>query len=378
MHVVMWNGAKATTTLQNGEIIPTIALHKYTPSDSTYPTASSSAPYLKAIERLTEDATAAFLDTEGEERFLAKASRFQINLGQMEAGQCLYQGIMGALGYSKNKPPFIELTRRVPLKTLELIPQRKTSDDECLEQQQAILLGAAGLLPSQRSSRHWQNEPSDEWIDKLERLLTSSHQVETMPSKAWHLFKVRPNNFPVRRIAAMSYLILRYKERGIFNEMVNMTKEAAINKSPHRLEEGLRVTTNGYWASHFDFDSGYRLKNPFLLGYGRAAEIVINVILPFTLAWCQLTSQQQLASKILELYHIYPRLTANALERHMRRQLGLSSTLVNSTRRQQGLIQIYNTLCTQGRCNCCPLSQNPAHITGRMSSRQYTGFQPAY
>jgi hypothetical protein len=36
-------------------------------------------------------------------------------------------------------------------------------------------------------------------------------------------------------------------------------------------------------------------------------------------------------------------------------QLGVSSSLINSARRQQGLIHIYRTLCTQGKCSSCPL-----------------------
>jgi len=178
-----------------------------------------------------------------------------------------------------------------------------------------------------------------------------------MSSNAWHLFKVRPNNFPVRRIVAMSYLILRYRERGILEGVINMVKEAPVNKRHYRLENGLLVTTSGYWASHFDFGLGSRIKNPTLLGARRAADIVVNVILPFTFAWSRLASQPELENKALNLYYSYPRLVANAVERHMSHQLGVNSDLVNSARRQQGLIHIYNTLCTQGKCSYCRLSQ---------------------
>jgi len=41
----------------------------------------------------------------------------------------------------------------------------------------------------------------------------------------------------------------------------------------------------------------------------------------------------------------------------MKNQLGLDSRLVNSAQRQQGLIHIYNSLCTQGRCDSCPLGK---------------------
>ena len=358
LHVVMWHDTEAATNLHNGENVPIIALDKYikSPTSQWCNVVYSPVimPCLNTVNRLPPDITAQLLDSAGEERFLAKAARFQADLAQIEASQCLYQGIMGALGYSKNKLPFIELAGRLPLHLLQAMPQHKISDEECLAQQQALLLGTAGLLPSQRHNRHQENK-HDKWIDKLEGLWASAPLTRAMSDNAWQLFKVRPNNFPTRRIAAMSYLILRYKEKGILEQVVNMIKETPVNKGHHRLENGLVVTTNGYWASHFDFGFSCRIKNPTLLGIRRAADIVVNVLLPFTFAWGKVNSQPELGKKAVDLYCRYPRLVVNTVERHMTNQLRLDTSLVNSAQRQQGLIHIYNTLCTQGRCNCCPL-----------------------
>jgi len=363
LHVVMWHNTKTDTNLQNGKSIHILALHKYIKSpisqwlDRIEPPATLNMPCLKASQRLTMGIIAEFLDSAGEERFLAKAVKFQADLAQVEASQALYQGIMGALGYSKNKLPFLELARRLPLQILESTTTGKISDEECLARQQALLLGTAGLLPSQRQSRHRGNELDEEWIDKLERLWTSYPHIKTMSLNAWHLFRVRPNNSPIRRLAAMSYLILRYRGKGIFEELVNLVKEVTTSQGYRRLEKGLAVTTNGYWASHFDFGSGSRIRNQSLIGSRRADDIAVNVLLPFTLAWSKVTSQPELERKALDLYRHYPKLAVNSVERHMRHQLGLNNNLVNSAQRQQGLIHIYNTLCIQGRCNCCPLSQ---------------------
>jgi hypothetical protein len=296
------------------------------------------------------------MDGAGKERFLAKAAKFETDLTQKEASQSLYEGMMGALGYSKNKLPCLELARRLPFQILESLTQDKIPDEECLAQQQALLLGTAGLLPSQRPVWHQKNKIDGQWIEKLEKLWVSSHQTKVMSENNWHLFKVRPNNFPVRRIVAMSYLTLRYREKGIFEEAVNKISETAASTGHHGLEKMLLITTNDYWASHFDFGSGSRLRIPTLLGDSRAADIAVNVLLPFTFAWSKLTSQSELVRKALDLYHHYPKLVVNTIERHMCIQLGISSNLVNSAQRQQGLIHIYNTLCTQGKCRCCPLS----------------------
>jgi len=367
LHVVMWHDTEAATNLHNGENVPILVLHKYIKSPISqlskwvYPSTTLNMPCFNAREHLTRGIMAEFLDSAGEERFLAKAARFQADLAQMKTSQCLYQGIMGALGYSKNKLPCLELAHRLPLHILESMTQGDISDEECLVWQQALLLGTAGLLPSQRSNWHQENK-HDEWVDKLERQWASSCHTEAMSPNDWHLFKVRPNNFPVRRIVAMSYLVLRYRGKGIFNAVVNMVKEAPLSEGHRRLEKGLQVITNGYWANHFDFGLASGVRNQTLLGSRRAADIVVNVLLPFTFVWGKVSSAPELERKAFDLYRGYPKLGVNTVERHMQDQLGLDSSLVNSAQRQQGLIHIYNTLCTQGRCDSCPLKQSPSYI----------------
>lgn len=363
LHVVMWPDTGLTTSLQNGEEVPILALYRYAESPSgqrsraaSHP-ASFNMPCYRAIEQLPTGTIARFLDNAGEERFLVKAAWFKAGLAQSEASQLLYEGIMAALGYSKNKLPFLELAARLPLQTLESLTQDKIPEEECLARQQALLLGTAGLLPSQRPYQHPENKIDDQWVEKLEKLWASAPQSEAMSAKSWRLFKVRPSNFPVRRIAAMSYLTLRYRERGIFIEVVNKISEAAVSQGHQGLEKALMINAKGYWAVHFDFGAGIRLGIPTLLGRNRAADIIVNVLLPFAFAWGNLISKPELARKVLNLYRHYPRLIANTIERHMSHQLGLTSDLVDSAQRQQGLIHIYNRLCSQGECHRCPFGE---------------------
>ncbi len=360
MHVVFWRDTEANINLQNGQTVPTLALHKFINNtdrhvNSAHLSANWHMPCYYTINRRNIGTMGEILDTAGEERFLAKTAGFQAALAQTEASQSLYQGIMGALGYTKNKYPLAELAHRMPLHQLESVTSGKASDAECLAQQQALLLGTAGLLPSQRSHRQVTGKRDDDWIEKLEKVWAFSRQTEIMSEDDWHLFKVRPSNFPTRRIAAMSYLLLRYREKGMLAEMVKRLGEAPIDTGHNSLERALRVTTDGYWANHLDFGLPSRMSIPTLLGEGRAADIVVNMLLPFAVAWARITSRPELAIKASDLYRHYPRLAANTVERHMRNQLGINHYLVNSAQRQQGLIHIYKTLCSQGKCDSCPI-----------------------
>jgi hypothetical protein len=363
LQVVLWHDGEAATNLQNGKTAPILAIDKYlkdtiSPGTRLIPSPAS-LPCCKTINSLAADALAKLLDCAGEERFRGKATRFQAQLSQIEASQCLYQGIMVALGYAMNKQPMLKLASSLPLNQLQSVIGDKISDQERLAWLQALLLGTAGLLPSQRYDRRRGYE-DDRWLNQLEELWAACGHSQAMSEDEWQLFKVRPNNFPQRRIAAMSYLILRYRKRGTVAEVVDMIKGAPINRGYLRLEQGIIVTADGYWASHFDFGPDYRTNNPTLIGRWRAADIAVNVLLPFALVWGKLNCQPEVERKAVELYRDYPRLAANTLERHMIKQLRLNRSLVNSAQRQQGLIHIYNTLCSQGRCNCCQLNQPEA------------------
>jgi len=353
LHVVMWHNDGQVTRLQNGGSIPVLALHRYLemPADreSNLPDSPDTfrTPCLRSDGQLSADSITEILDRAGDERFLIKAAGFQTDLAQMGAGQSLYQKIMGALGYSKNKLPFMELAGRVPLRTLDSVAHSGVSDEECLARQQALLLGTAGLLSCQQQDRWRVGTLGEQWIERLVELWGYCCDTEAMPPDAWHLFKVRPNNSPVRRLVAMSYLLLRYRKRGIFNGLVDMIMDVPLDRGYQELERGLLVTTDCCWTG-----------NAALLGCRRAADIIVNVLLPFTFAWGQFSSRPELGEKALAFYQCYPRLGVNSIERHMKGQLGLYGRLVDSARRQQGLIHIYQTLCTQGGCSSCPLGQS--------------------
>jgi hypothetical protein len=363
LHVVLRHDGEAATTLHNGKTAPILAIDKYL-GDAIDPEARlvpspASLPCRKIINSLARDIMVQLLDSAGQERFGGKASRFQAQLSQMETSQCLYQGIMVALGYAQNKRPMLKLASRLPLSQLQSVTGDKISDQECLARLQALLLGTAGLLPSQRYDRR-QGYEDDRWLNQLEELWAARGSPKAIPEDEWQLFKVRPNNFPPRRIAAMSYLILRYRKRGIVAEVVDIIKETPVSRGYLRLEQEVIVTADGYWASHFDFGPYYRTNNLALIGRWRAADIVVNVLLPFAFAWGKLNCQPEVERKAVDIYQSYPRLAVNNVERHMMKQLRLNRNLVNSAQRQQGLIHIYNTLCSQGKCNCCQLSQPEA------------------
>jgi hypothetical protein len=84
--------------------------------------------------------------------------------------------------------------------------------------------------------------------------------------------------------------------------------------------------------------------------------MIVNVVLPFLLAWAVAEAAGEIADRALLMYRQHPPLAANSLQRHMSSQLSLTPPILNSACRQQGLLHIYKTLCTQGLCGECPFS----------------------
>jgi len=327
LHVVLWRDCKSPTLVQNGRLIPTA----YLPEANLIPTRQ--LPCFQTMTHKDSETLRKLLDTAGENRFEQKIAFFRASLGREEAGQVLYRGMMRALGYSRNMKPFEELANRVPIKFLEDMEPR-----ESLSLKQALLLGTAGLLRSQWLRREFSVESE---IKELEHIWRSLARREPMSAEDWHLSHVYPNNSPVRRILAQSCLLQRYGESGLLMGILQLVDGTPLTGGQRQLEDAIIIDSDN--------------KSPALLGRSKAAEIIINVILPFIFSRAESFHETELAEKALKLYINYPRLAENEITRHMARQLCLQDTSDFTACRQQGLIHIFRNYCCEGNCAKCPL-----------------------
>ena len=363
LHAVMWPGGETSTTLQSGRRVPVLVMSRYLDrarnrgARADFPTRASALPCYQSTRVLRTEKIDEILAAAGRERFLSQAAAFRGELSPGEPSQILYRGIMRALGYSKNKLPFEELADRVPLNRLEAMAGLHPADEECLVRQQALLFGSAGLLPSQRGLACL-SVADDHQVEITERYWSEYECGYEMPADSWHLTRVRPNNYPVRRIAGISHLVLRHRSKGLLEGVLNLIKDVKIDRAYCALEAAMIVLPRGYWETHYDFGCRCRDAAPALIGNSRAAAIAINVILPFTYAWGQLSAQSELAARSMAIFTAYPKTGTNAIERHMSKQFGRSCVPVTRAQRQQGMIHIYKTLCTQGKCSVCPLGMH--------------------
>ena len=284
-----------------------------------------------------------FLDSAGGQRFRLKTASLRNSLLFEEADQVLYQKIMLTLGYTRNKDSFETLARYLPLAVLVQAAEQRPAA-EGLIYLQALLLGTAGLL----SSPHCldlEEEMGEGWAGKVEAAWKVLGGTKRMSESDWRFFRIRPHNLPPRRLVAMSYLLLRYQERGLASGIVEVVRRAAAKPDYRALETGLLVKT------------GVSRRGTALIGRGRAAEIALNAVLPFAAAWGAVNSEPELEEQAFQLYRAYPGLAENRITRQMREKLcpegGFDFT---SGLHQQGLLHIFESFCQAGRCAGCPLS----------------------
>jgi hypothetical protein len=338
LHVALLEDYKGLVQRQDGQTIPTVILPGVRPAENPVAKSGSGLPCFAAGRRLGRDSLASRLQKEGDTRLRIRADYYQKEIEKRGSGQPVYDGLLEALGYSKNKGPFLKLASLAPLTDCEkIIQDERLPQSERLRFLQAFLLGTAGLLPLQGNS-----ESSAPCFNQLEVLWPGISSPAVMNVREWELFKVRPGNHPRRRIMALSYLIQRCQPRGLRQTLIDLVRAATEQGAAPELESGFLVSA----------DAG-REGGSLLIGRARAAEIVINVLLPWALACSRQEGDRRMVSKIGRIFHLYPRRESHSLERHMMEQLEISSAVVKSACLQQGLIQVYKTRCIQGGCTKC-------------------------
>ena len=272
------------------------------------------------------------LDRAGDARFRQKSARYLAFLreqdpDQMFPEQTLYEGLCEALGYRHNRQTFLRLAQRSPCRALvqaaAALPQETRAGD--LE---TWLLQLSGLAESPTI--------------KLPRVGLGP----PLHRREWHCFRVRPANHPWRRVAGAAVLLARFLESGL----VAGLQQAAESGIPSRLTSALVVGKS---------DAGGRS----LIGPGRARDLAVNVVLPFfhsleTHARAVVLvegdreedREGDLGQRYFQIYRRFGLLQDNVLLGEMRDRLldPAGAGMIDSARRQQGLLHLHHLLCGGG------------------------------
>jgi hypothetical protein len=272
----------------------------------------------------------------------------------------LAHGVARALGYAANSDAATELGRRLTDSSAEAL---MAQCDE--EEREALALGIAGLLPSQRMPvlpPSWSESPQwDAWWRG------QGQGVSSMDAHRWRLSGQYPNNSPVRRVVALAGLwpviqSVAVEAPGLIREIGDCARPCASV-----LEGAFRLAGSRFWRQRSDF--GLHTREADLVGGSKAREIVVNALLPWVASMALVSGETQLLDASVRLYGGYPPASRNAVVRHMQRQLRLSCGGASAAE-QQGMVHLFREYCRQGLCGACPLNitENPSPSPARTLS----------
>jgi hypothetical protein len=333
LHVAMWQRGSLPVKLETGLAVPTVILSGYITERSlskqrsgarlrqTCPVPARKVP--AEIKRILMQA--------GMQRFSVKSSRYAAAIADHGSEQALYKGICRALGYSRNTAPFETLADRLPV---NLILERCEGR---LLKKQAMLIGAAGLLPSQGALSCF--ALSEEVLEEIEM------QWANLPGRPvpislqnWTFSYLRSGNHPVKRLMYLGRLLQKYEIEGLAAGFARLIGKASPGRESACLEKGLLVDA----GSHH-------------VGAGRAREIALNQVLPFLLACAVRDGDISLTARTINTYLNYRFLPENELLKYMKGQLRMEESKDLKACAQQGLLHIYHTFCRMKDCSNCPL-----------------------
>ncbi len=342
LHVVHRHASGRDAVLFNGRTVPTLVIGGEETAPVPPPELPGPDAYLPCrTGGRSPEAAAAFLDEAGIMRFREHAAAFRSALERASPDRVLYAGLLAALGYRRNREPMQRLAVALPLETV--------AGDASLDGREALLIGAAGLLPSQRT-RRFAGDTRHPRVRRLEAAWARHGGAASLSEADWHHARVRPGNYPVRRLAAMARLLARYRRSGLAGGIL---AGLAAARCPRELAALVTVPAAGYWKNSLDFGVPAAGTAPALCGPGRAADIVVNVLLPFAAAWYRSSGYPEGAAAMVNQYREHPALADNVIIGEVRQRLGLPRPV--TALHQQGMLHLHAYWCAAGRCRACPL-----------------------
>ncbi len=266
--------------------------------------------------------------------------------------QLFYELLFESLGYSQNKEIMKKLARAINLNFI--VTNIRKNNLNALE---ALFFNVAGMMPEVKNlpkseiSEHTL-QLAKEW-EKTGRLYDGKIFNET----DWHFFRIRPQNFPTIRIIGGLTYVYQILYNNFIEDIVKKLEE--IRKIPiliNSLRSMFIVKSYGYWQQHYIFDQPAKQKIKYFIGYSRADEIVINVLLPFFMVYFEIFSKEEMSKKILKIYNQYEQRNDNKITREVAESLKLTNYL-KFTVYSQGMIELYRNYCTKKRCADCRIGK---------------------
>lgn len=261
------------------------------------------------------------------ERLLVKSDRVLALLDRYDGNwaEAMYVTLARALGFGVNAEPFELLAASTPLKCM----MRNSDSPEAIE---AMLFGQAGLLSS---------APENEYTSHLRTeyaFYATKYGLKPSANIYWKMARMRPPNFPYRRIAALGAMVGRN---------FDMSSRLLGVESEEQARALFDVRLTGFWEHHYTFTSTESM-SARAFSHSSVTVLLINVVVPVLYAYGVSTGEigrQEQAVALLQGLKPESNSVVGVYER-----AGLKPVSAFDT---QALIQLRREYCEQRKCLFC-------------------------
>lgn len=335
LHVVAKDDAPVRRT--NGELIPQLVLEVSPQFNADYASlvgATIEVPCATKIKQVPHLTIVEWMEGLAFERLHGKVERIHQLLDSFNGSweDVCYVTLARNFGFGINNDAFERLARRTPLRLLG-----KHSDS--VLQIEALLFGQAGMLDAQKPGMDsYYNQLCTEYA-----FLSNKFQLTPMEKESWKLFRIRPQNFPYRRIVMLAQFI----EGGF--RMMNRILEAEGEKEMRALFE---VELSGYWTKHYTFGKPNE-RATATLSRSSIDIILINTVAPLLYAYGELTGNYEMTDKAIKLLEDLRAENNSIVSHFVAYGIDCPDALTS-----QALVQLKREYCDARKCIYCKIGHH--------------------
>ena len=335
LHVVAKDDAPVRRT--NGELIPQLVLEVSPQFNADYASlvgATIEVPCATKIKQVPHLTIVEWVEGLAFERLHGKVERIHQLLNSFNGSweDVCYVTLARNFGFGINNDAFERLARRTPLRLLG-----KHSDS--VLQIEALLFGQAGMLDAQKPGMDsYYNQLCTEYA-----FLSNKFQLTPMEKESWKLFRIRPQNFPYRRIAMLAQFI----EGGF--RMMNRILETEGEKEMRALFE---MELSGYWTKHYTFGKPNE-RATATLSRSSIDIILINTVAPLLYAYGELTGNYEMTDKAIKLLEDLRAENNSIVSHFVAYGIDCPDALTS-----QALVQLKREYCDARKCIYCKIGHH--------------------
>jgi len=229
-------------------------------------------------------------------------------------------------GLNTNGSIFLKIAQSIPFSII-----RKESFE--LENIEALLFGAAGLLDSEKEDVYFKD------LKFRYFYLINKYQLQRDWIEPLQFFKLRPDNFPTIRLSQLANVY--HKHQNLFSQIIATVSLKSIY-------DIFNVSASSYWLDHYQFDK-ISTKKKKQLSKSFIDLILINTIIPIQFAYSKSQGKEISDDILLLIDQVAPEKNA-ILDKFI--SFGIKPKNVFES---QSLLQLKNEYCNNSRCLECSI-----------------------